>query len=405
MGENELTATGLSTDDKSVRDAGVVRALERLDIARREVAARMIERSASEVPEYAQAVTPERREEMLRHGEDTLALLSEGVRGGGGFSDRALDFVRANAELRAEQGFPLPAILHAYRVGQSVIAEFDPALAAPAIDLLNAISTALTESYLRRRHELDSERDRRRGDLLDALLAGGPRVGQVERMRAAELGISGAGGLLVAVVCGPPSGSREAMRRAATELESAASSASPLVALRGEEAAAVIPMRGARAERARAWAEDAMRRTPGESLRAGISGIVPHLDELPRAHRDAVRASGHAPPGSVRSLADVPLVDLLVGEGEREDVRRLAPWVPAFGDADRSGTMAATLDAYFEGDLNVVGAAAKLGLHPNTVRYRLRRIRDLTGLDPRRFGDAVELLVGLRALAAGGPPA
>jgi sugar diacid utilization regulator len=31
-------------------------------------------------------------------------------------------------------------------------------------------------------------------------------------------------------------------------------------------------------------------------------------------------------------------------------------------------------------------------VHPNTVRYRLRRISDLTGLDTQRFSGQVELL-------------
>ena len=37
-------------------------------------------------------------------------------------------------------------------------------------------------------------------------------------------------------------------------------------------------------------------------------------------------------------------------------------------------------------------AAAALYVHPNTVRYRLRRISDLTGLDTQSFSGLVELL-------------
>ena len=51
-----------------------------------------------------------------------------------------------------------------------------------------------------------------------------------------------------------------------------------------------------------------------------------------------------------------------------------------------------TLRAYLDCDLDVGRAARALYVHPNTVRYRLRRIGELTGLDPRRFSDQVELL-------------
>jgi sugar diacid utilization regulator len=40
-----------------------------------------------------------------------------------------------------------------------------------------------------------------------------------------------------------------------------------------------------------------------------------------------------------------------------------------------------------------VGRTAEaLWVHPNTVRYRLRRISDLTGLDTQSFSGMVELL-------------
>jgi DNA-binding PucR family transcriptional regulator len=40
----------------------------------------------------------------------------------------------------------------------------------------------------------------------------------------------------------------------------------------------------------------------------------------------------------------------------------------------------------------VARTAEALYVHPNTVRYRLRRIGELTGLDSRRLSGQVELL-------------
>ncbi|MGH2456536.1 MAG: helix-turn-helix domain-containing protein [Candidatus Limnocylindria bacterium] len=42
-------------------------------------------------------------------------------------------------------------------------------------------------------------------------------------------------------------------------------------------------------------------------------------------------------------------------------------------------------------------AARGLGVHRNTVLYRLRRARDELGLDPRRPEDALRILAGREA--------
>ncbi|MFI0348868.1 CdaR family transcriptional regulator [Actinomadura sp. 9N407] len=54
-----------------------------------------------------------------------------------------------------------------------------------------------------------------------------------------------------------------------------------------------------------------------------------------------------------------------------------------------------TLWAYFTHDRHVVQAARELNVHRNTLVYRLGRIADLTGRDPRVFADAVALQAAL----------
>ncbi len=53
------------------------------------------------------------------------------------------------------------------------------------------------------------------------------------------------------------------------------------------------------------------------------------------------------------------------------------------------------LTVYFETDLSLQETARLLTLHKNTLQYRLKKIRDATGLDPRKFTDAVVLYVAL----------
>ena len=60
-----------------------------------------------------------------------------------------------------------------------------------------------------------------------------------------------------------------------------------------------------------------------------------------------------------------------------------------------------TLAAYLERAGTLEGAARELFVHPNTVRYRLKRITDLTGLSPSDPRDAwsLRLALGLGRLA------
>src|SRR6201992_22452 len=61
--------------------------------------------------------------------------------------------------------------------------------------------------------------------------------------------------------------------------------------------------------------------------------------------------------------------------------------------ADAGPTLSETLDAYLDCGGAIEACARKLFVHPNTVRYRLRRITDFTGRDPTQPRDAYVLRV------------
>ncbi|PJE94691.1 hypothetical protein CUT44_30230 [Streptomyces carminius] len=50
-------------------------------------------------------------------------------------------------------------------------------------------------------------------------------------------------------------------------------------------------------------------------------------------------------------------------------------------DDGNGGTMVATLRAYLDHFGDVSAASRALGVHPNSLRYRLRRITEVSGLD------------------------
>jgi DNA-binding PucR family transcriptional regulator len=55
-----------------------------------------------------------------------------------------------------------------------------------------------------------------------------------------------------------------------------------------------------------------------------------------------------------------------------------------------------TLLAYAAADMSVRLTAERITVHPNTVTYRLDKIRQLLGRDPTRFSDLVELVTWAR---------
>ena len=98
----------------------------------------------------------------------------------------------------------------------------------------------------------------------------------------------------------------------------------------------------------------------------------------------------HAPPGTAVALSDVRLLDYLI-EHAGATARRIVPdWASAL-----SPDLVKTLRAFAANDLNAARTAPALNLHPNTVRYRLDRVHSLTGRDPRRFLDLVDLLAAV----------
>jgi sugar diacid utilization regulator len=66
-------------------------------------------------------------------------------------------------------------------------------------------------------------------------------------------------------------------------------------------------------------------------------------------------------------------------------------------DKEHGTQLLETLRVYMECDGNVQEVASLLHVHKHTVRYRLRRITELTGLDVARFEDATQLYLAVRA--------
>jgi hypothetical protein len=123
---------------------------------------------------------------------------------------------------------------------------------------------------------------------------------------------------------------------------------------------------------------------------------VPSLDEASESARAALAGFRAAPawPGAPRPVAAADLLPERALAGDPEARRVLRQEV--YGSLSRGGgELLETLDAFFATGGVLESAARSLFVHPNTVRYRLRRIADVTGFTPTNPRDAFAIRVGL----------
>ncbi|MGW2276557.1 PucR family transcriptional regulator [Streptomyces sp. NPDC001770] len=147
----------------------------------------------------------------------------------------------------------------------------------------------------------------------------------------------------------------------------------------------------------------------GARPRTGIGLRAPHLGELPASRTEAelvVRALARR--GEVRSacLEDVRGTANLLVLGEAVTADRRLQDGPVHRlrahDLRRGTAYTETLAAYLDAFGDTAAASRELNVHANTLRYRMGRIRELTGLD---LGDPYERLNAAVQLFALGPNA
>jgi hypothetical protein len=142
-----------------------------------------------------------------------------------------------------------------------------------------------------------------------------------------------------------------------------------------------------------------------------LSEVVTGVGRVPAAAREARYLAALISAGMLEGPlvrydrpAEVGVYRLLFplwGSGELEGYAR-----DTLGDLvvrDKRGTLRRTLLAYLESGDSQVDAATKLGVHRNTLAYRLKQIAELTGVDPTKPQSHLALHMAL--LASVLPPA
>lgn len=127
-----------------------------------------------------------------------------------------------------------------------------------------------------------------------------------------------------------------------------------------------------------------------------VGPAVPSLDEATESARAALAGYRAAPawPAAPRPVAAADLLPERALAGDPEARRTLRHEV--YGALLRAGgELLETLDGLFTAGGVLESAARALYVHPNTVRYRLRRVSEVTGFSPLAPRDAYALRVAL----------
>lgn len=382
----------------------------------------LLQAITNEVPAYRQSGNPGTLPELERHLDDIVACTCRLLAGEAGAS---FNFVSEHARLRAAQKFPLDAILHAYRGVHRLLLRWirDAALEIAdesahvrrvvaavsdfTAEYTGTLATRLTSEYVEHTRALAEAEGDRRTRLMDTLLRGydesDPVAARLLR-RAGYLEQRQSYCIAVARSVDPREMENPARAQRMADAIADALTGSPLrqlIGVRDNHVVAIIS--GTR--RISGWTAPQtlvadrvypLLRQVGPAALIGLSNDVPSTSHIPRAASEARLALDFADVANrVMLYSDIPFRQVLVTHA-RDGVQSALPaWLDEFtaGDRKSRGALTATLRAYADADMNALRAAKALGVHPNTLYARMRRIRDLAGLDPLNYHALTEMLL------------
>jgi len=426
-----LKSTHLAAALDTLRAAGVVPGVAaRLKADADTITSELRDNVVREVPAFTQTqnpdVLPELDEHLALHTSQVCRLLS-------GLPADELGFVRDHAYRRAEQKFPLDALLAAYRSVHKILstrirdaaleiaddsAHVRRVVAAVGdfmIEYTGAISTLVTSEYVSQTRLLAEAEGDRRTELLNTLLSGydesDPRAAQLLR-RAGYLEQRQSFCVAVARSVDPLEMENTARAQRMADAVAQALGKQPIRVLLGvRDNLVVVVMSGTR--RLSGWTAPQslladrvypQLRTIGPAALIGMSNDVPSTSHIPHALGEAKVALEFASVADrVMPFSRIPFRRMLVRIASEQMQSALPPWLDAFSKANEKsrGALLTTLEAYADADMNVLKTAKALEIHPNTIYARLQKIDDITGKNALAYHDLTELLLATECAAQG----
>jgi hypothetical protein len=383
-----------------------------------------------ESPEYRNSVDDEFAEESKGHCNALLRLIiavaaGETKRSGGD----PFDFVRTHAQWRAQHRVPLIASLHAYRIAHRTYSEFSQdALALRGkpkeivrsqrmlsdfwIEFFDHIGSVLAEAHAVEDGLIVAQETRSYAVLINDLMRGiVPSDGELQRLCALR-GIRPGAPLVIAVakpllpIDDQPVDLEVTLRSFVRLFEQVLSPAvfGSLVDVRNNQVTAVVCSEvdtGRKLLQALRRGGFAKRAANGHAACVGISRDVADVTDLPEALEEAEIALQFADAAHpLMHFLDIDLTDLLVRRADRIALRLIPAWARRLHAAadGQSRELSRTIRAFAVCNFNVKRTARLLGVHTNTVYFRLNRMKKLSGLDPRSYAGASTILAALRLL-------
>lgn len=313
---------------------------------------------------------------------------------------------RATGRRRAEQGVPLPVILHAYRVAgkfiwAAILAEAagDEVATTALLEtgselwlIIDNHSGAVTDSYRDAVAERVHNDSQTRNAMLDVLLHGDLGDGSRLWESAATLRLP-RHGTFVVVAARPPRPGVESIPHAEEALRMRGVQSAWRVEVDAHVGVVVLTARVGTDRLCALLAE----LTSGP---IGVSAPYSNLDQTSAALRQARLAYASSSPGSHEPIRyeQVPIAILLAGAPDAAITVAQAVLGPVLAlPAAECDILLGTLRAWFDEHGATSVAAERLHLHRNTVRYRLRRLEDLTGRSLSQPTGVAELHLALEA--------
>jgi hypothetical protein len=353
---------------------------------------------ALEVPEYARPLEGSFGRGVRTGVTEALRQFVELIRSPSGARGPGREVYVALGSGELRQGRTLDSLQSAYRVGARVAwrrvadaarradvdAEVLSLLAESIFAFIEELSADSVEGYAEAQSRLEGERRRRQRELVLLLLRDPPAEAADVRVAAAAVGWRMPRSA-AAIACAEQELERVARRLPADALVGALEGEGCAIVPDPEGPGRAAEVGGALAGRTAALGPA----VPVEELAASWA--------LAQAALRAAEAGALAAPAPLR--ADDVLVDLLLLEGRAVIDRIAARRLPALDELTPKARrrMQETALAYVREGGNAAAMARALELHPQTVRYRLARLRELLG-DQLDDPDArLELELALRA--------
>jgi len=280
---------------------------------------------------------------------------------------------------------------------------------ARLLELIDVAATLAGEAWVEASELFRGAGARRHRELLERVLSDGlPRSGPLREL-GRELGLVEGAGFVV--VSGRPAASTDDRHVLSAAVGALSRAGDPVVlpaaAAIGDEVIVVRTVREEAVDELVGALERAWRRLADGPVRLAIGVGTRHV--LPAGGREALAearlARDHVPPsGGLLALPRLAPLAWLARAAGAVSWRLVPEAVTRFlsEDAEAGGALLLTFRGYTACDLNIKLTAQRMNMHVNTVRYRLGRIEERTGLDLRRYDDVLALDVAARLFEARG---